>query len=253
MSPIGESLIVFAVLLGGACIGLIANLLLPDHHRSDGTRTHFAATVSVVATLAALVLGLAISNANTSRGTMIQDLALMSSDITRIDHHLRHFGPDADNARHLLAGFARQKRDDLFPPAPGVTANPDNLATAAKLDDVQTAILALTPHDDAQKWRQAQALDLAINVETVRWAIAEQEHVAVPQAVVGIVSFWLAVLFGTYGLFMPRHVTAFVAMVLSAAAVASAIFLILEARTPFTGLVHIPAASLDAAVAGLDR
>jgi hypothetical protein len=240
MSPIGESLIVFAVLLGGACIGLIANLLLPDHHRSDGTRTHFAATVSVVATLAALVLGLAISNANTSRGTMIQDLALMSSDITRIDHHLRHFGPDADNARHLLAGFARQKRDDLFPPAPGVTANPDNLATAAKLDD-------------AQKWRQAQALDLAINVETVRWAIAEQEHVAVPQAVVGIVSFWLAVLFGTYGLFMPRHVTAFVAMVLSAAAVASAIFLILEARTPFTGLVHIPAASLDAAVAGLDR
>ena len=67
MTPLTESLMILGVLLVSALLGIGASLMLPDSHRTDSTRTHFAATVSVVATLTALVLGLAFSNANAAR------------------------------------------------------------------------------------------------------------------------------------------------------------------------------------------
>lgn len=48
-----------------------------------------------------------------------------------------------------------------------------------------------------------------------------------------ILTFWLGLLFAAYDMFMPHHVTAVVALVLTALAVTSAIFVILEALSPF--------------------
>jgi len=75
MSPLAESLIVLGVILAAASFGFLIGLAVPEHHRSDNTRSHFAATSSVVATLAALVLGLAISTTSTTRLAMIRDKA----------------------------------------------------------------------------------------------------------------------------------------------------------------------------------
>jgi len=253
MTPLTESLMILGVLLVSALLGIGASLMLPDSHRTDSTRTHFAATVSVVATLTALVLGLAFSNANAARVSMMQDVGLLSSGIVRADTQLRDFGADAAPARATLAQFARQKLQDLFPGPQGGETNTGNPATAALLDQLQSQILALTPHTEAEKWRQSQALSLTADIETARWAIAEQSHVAMPIAALIVISFWLAVLYGTYGFFMPRHGTAVVALVLSAMAVAGAILMILEARTPFAGVVRISDASLVEAVATVGK
>jgi hypothetical protein len=184
---------------------------------------------------------------------MTQQFALLASDIVRLDGVARHYGPHADAARATLAHYAAQKRQDLFPQLPGPPANPANPATAALLDTLQDQLLALAPPDDAQHWRQSQALALADQIAVAQWAIAEQEHGAVPPAGIIIVTFWLAILFGTYGLFTPRHATAIVVLLLSAGAVAAAILMILEARTPFTGLVRISPAPLVEALAILHR
>jgi hypothetical protein len=222
--------------------------VLPAHHHNDSTRSHFTATVSVVATLTALVLGLAISNANTTRVAMIQDLSLLSSNIVQAHGLLRQFGPEADAADATLAQYAAHKLADLFPTMPGAHVNLMNPATSALFDQMQEQLLELKPHNDAQHWRQSQALQLSSQIATARWAIAEQGHVGVPQAVVVVVTFWLAILFGTYGLFTPRHATAIAALILCACAVAAAILMILEARTTFTGLIRIPSGSLVEAV-----
>jgi hypothetical protein len=72
------------------------------------------------------------------------------------------------------------------------------------------------------------------------------------QAVGFILTFRLAILFGSCGLFTPRHATAVAALFLNATA-AAAIFLILEARTPFPGLVAIALGALSNAAALVQR
>jgi hypothetical protein len=203
--------------------------------------------------LTALVLGLAISNANTTRLAMIQDLTLLSSNVLRAGDLVRQYGPEAEDAHATLARYAVLKLEDLFPQTAGRLPSLSNQATDGLLDKLQGQLVNLHPQDDLQRWRQAQALEATNQIVVERWAIAEQAYATVPQAVVVIVTFWLAVLFGTYGLFTPRHATAVAALFLSATAVAAAIFLILEARTPFTGLVTIASGALSNAAALVQR
>ncbi len=248
MTPIPESLLVLSVMLAAGLLGTVLRRLLPKSHLTDGTPSHLTATIAVVATLTALVLGLAISNANTARVGMINDLALLSSDIVRTDDLLRRFGPAANNARADLIHYAVEKQEDLFPRSAGREPNPSNSQTAAILGRVQDEILKLEPQDDAQRWEQSQALVVSTLIVVARWTIAEQGHTVVSEAGEVVLVFWLSILFGTYGLFMPRHVTAFVGLLLSATAVASAIFLILDARAPFSGMFHVSSETLSEAV-----
>jgi hypothetical protein len=253
MTAFTESLIVLGIILAAALLGILAGMVLPEHHRGDNTRSHFLATISVVATLTALVLGLGMTTANSTRSAMIQDVALLSSNIVRLDGLLRHYGPEAAAAHASLVQYAVHKREDLFPQALGARANLANPATTALFDELQQRLLDLTPHNDAQRWRQSQALEISNQIAVARWAIAEQGHAAVPQGVIVVVTFWLAILFGTYGLFTPRNITAIVALILCVVAVAAAILLILEARAPFTGLIRIGAGSLVEAIDTVER
>jgi len=59
-------LIVLAVILAGAFAGMKVRDLLAKHHLSDETKNLVSVSTAVVATVSALVLGLLISNANTS-------------------------------------------------------------------------------------------------------------------------------------------------------------------------------------------
>jgi hypothetical protein len=54
---------------------------------------------------------------------MINDLALLSSDIVRTHDLLRRFGPAAKNARADLIHYAVEKQEDLFPRSAGRAPN----------------------------------------------------------------------------------------------------------------------------------
>jgi len=59
-----------------------------------------------------------------------------------------------------------------------------------------------------------------------------------------ILTFWLVVLFASFGLYAPRNATVFAALLISALSVSGAIFLILELDQPFEGLIQISSAPL---------
>jgi uncharacterized membrane protein YraQ (UPF0718 family) len=65
-NPVIISVIVFAVILLGALVGCAIRECLPKHQLSDETKSTVSVSMAVVATFSALVLGLLISNANTS-------------------------------------------------------------------------------------------------------------------------------------------------------------------------------------------
>ena len=86
--------------------------------RTDETKNLVSVSTAVVATVSALVLGLLISNANTSFTRLGGQVTALSAEILRLDHMLRRYGADAEPARNMLLQYAEQKAADLFPDYP---------------------------------------------------------------------------------------------------------------------------------------
>src|SRR5215831_8914483 len=115
LSPLIVGVIIFVVVLAGAFAGWAMRQHLPEHNLTDETRSVVSVSMATVATISALVLGLLISNANSSFSALGGEVTTLSAQILRLDRILRRYGADADSARQTLRQYAHQKAADLFP------------------------------------------------------------------------------------------------------------------------------------------
>jgi hypothetical protein len=221
------ALIVLAALLVGAFLGVRLRDRLPKHQLTDETKNLVNVSTAVVATVSALVLGLLISNANTTFTRLGGQVTSLSAEILRLDQILRQYGADAEPARNTLLKYAEHKADDLFPdnPADVRPSNPSTYELLLRLEDMLLALKPATPRD---QWWLAQAMTLAAKIGDARWLIAQQIGQGTPKAFVALVVFWLALLFASFGLFAPPNLTSAVTLTLCAVAVAGAVAMFLE-------------------------
>ena len=84
-NPLIDGIIVFLILLTGAYAGWTVRQRLPEHQLTDDTKSLVSVSMAVVATVSALVLGLLISNANTSFRALGGDMTTLSAQILRLD------------------------------------------------------------------------------------------------------------------------------------------------------------------------
>src|ERR1700745_2126089 len=157
LSPPIIGLIAFAVILAGAFGGWAARQLLPEHHLNDETKSFVTVSMAVVGTISALVLGLLISNANTSFITRSGEVTALSADILRLDQMMRLYGPETDPARGKLRQYAERKTNDLFPQDPR-DIRVDNFSTYEVLQQVEELVLELRPDDPHRRGVLDQAL-----------------------------------------------------------------------------------------------
>ena len=236
-NPLTIGLVAFAVIVAGAFAGWKGRDHLPDHHRTEETKSVVSVSMTVVATISALVLGLLISNANTSFSRLGGEVTTLSAQILRLDQVLRRYGSDTDRARNLLRQYAEQKAADLFPENANVQLG--NPWTYELLQNVEDLLLALKPENGRDQWWLGQALILAGKIGDARWLLAQQVGQGTPKAFVALLVFWLALLFASFGLFAPHNLTSAVILTLSALAVAGAVAMFLELERGFGGLIHI--------------
>src|SRR4030088_1896030 len=91
-------LFAFAAILAGAFAGMKVRERLPKHHLTDETKNLVSVSTAVVATVSALVLGLLISNANTTFTRLGGEGTGLTTQLLRLDHILRRYGADAEPA-----------------------------------------------------------------------------------------------------------------------------------------------------------
>ena len=108
-NPLFIGLVVFAVILAGAFAGWTARQCLPAHHVTDETKNLVSMSMAVVATISALVLGLLISNANSSFIARGGEVTALSAEILRLDRILRRYGSQTEPARETLRRYAERK------------------------------------------------------------------------------------------------------------------------------------------------
>jgi hypothetical protein len=252
LNPLYIGLIIFAVVLSGAFAGWMIRQHVPAHHLGDETKSLVSVSMAVVATVSALVLGLLISNANTSFSALGGEVTTLSAEILRLDQLMRRYGPDTDPARETLRHYAENKMADLFPDDP-TDVRLGNPSTYEQLQELEDMLLRLKPRDPRDQWWLGQALTLAGKIGDTRWLLAQQIAQGTPKAFLALLVFWLTLLFTSFGLFAPHNFLSAITLTLCALAVAGAVAMILELEQGFGGLIHVSPKPMQQAVHTLSQ
>jgi ABC-type amino acid transport system permease subunit len=227
----------FVVIFGAVLLGMLSARTVPKHHMSSETRTAVSLSIAIVGTLSALVLGLMISTASNSFSSRSNEVTGISVDLIRMHRMLERYGTEAQVARSQLRTYATAKMQELFPDSGEMP--PSDEATVAMLEKTQDTILSLAPTDERQRWLRSEALTLTESLTEARWLLVEQAGASIPVPFLVILVFWLALVFGSFGLFAPSNSTAITALGLCTLAVSVCITMILDLNSPFTGLVQV--------------
>ncbi len=118
--------------------------------------------MGLIATVAALVLGLLISSAHRSFEAQGAEVQQIGVHLFQLDRALEHFGADAADARKLLHGIvAAEIAYASTNNGAGVATNKPLQAQKAAVELIDK-VTNLSPKTDAQTYMQGQALRLLV-------------------------------------------------------------------------------------------
>src|SRR6516165_9811819 len=240
----------FVVIFGGVLIGMFCARRLPERHLSSETQSAVTVSVAVIGTLSALVLGLMIPAAYSSYSKASGEVKALSLQLIRMERNLRRYGPEATEARATLHIWAIAKAQELFPEKGKPTVSSET--TIQMLENVQDAVLDLTPQNERQKYIGTLCATLSSTMIQARWVLEQTGH-SIPVPFLVLLIFWLAIVFASFGLFTPANPTAMVALFLCSVAVAGGIALIEDLSDPRAGLIRFPAESMRRALSEVAR
>jgi hypothetical protein len=253
MNQMTVALIAFACIFGGALLGLRIHSFIPVHHLNEATRDVVKLGVALIATLAALVLGLLISSAKDDLSALNNELTQEGARIILLDRLLANYGPETKEIREMMRSSLVSTMDRIWPKDKSSKTNIRSVETSKGVEVIQGKLRGLTPRSDSQRLLQSQALQIADQVAQTRWVMIEQTQQTLPMAFLVILLFWLTILFSCFGLLSPGNATVLVVLFVCALSVSGAIFLILEMDTPFTGIVKVSSTTMQKALDNLGR
>jgi len=249
MSAAVLSCLIFALTLGGIVLGALLRTTLPQHHLSKDSQDVVRLGVGLIATIAALVLGLLIAAAKGSFDTQSGQVKQITADMILLDLLLEKYGPEALPIRVEMRSVIGPLADRLWHEKLADAAGP--IAKDTKAEGVYVAIQALSPKNDLQRSLQARAAQISTDLAQIRLLLFAESDSAIPAPFIAILAFWLIIIFASFSLFAALNVTVFGFLSLFALSASCAIFLILELSQPFTGLLMIPSSPLRNALAPL--
>ena len=144
---------------------------LPEDHLSADSKDMVRLGTGLIATMAALVLGLLIGAAQTSLSSQRSEFTQMSANIIVLDRILVHYGPEAREIRELLRRTVMRLLNQIQPDdgsGPGKVE-----PTAVRGEILYDKLQALRPQGDPQRSLQTQALGLMLTIGHTRWLMFE--------------------------------------------------------------------------------
>jgi hypothetical protein len=250
MSPIALSLIAFACIFGGTLLGMALRTLLPEHHLNSESKDAVRLGTGMVATLAALVLGLLIASAKGTFDTMTSELRQTGAKIVLLDRVMAQYGPETKEARDLLRRGITTTLQRNWPEETTTLEVAKARQPGNDVETLQDMLRQLSPRNDGQRWLQSRALQVSAEIAEGRWLLIQQVgQSSIPTVFLVLLVFWLALIFASFGLFSPRNATVIIVLFVCALSAAGALFLILELDQPYQGVIKVSSAPLRNALA----
>jgi len=229
--------IISACLLAALWLGMWLRRFLPVDHLSSNSRDNMKLAMGLVATMAALLLGLLVSSAKTSYDTTRTQVMEKASKYRLLDRVLEIYGPQAAEVRGMLHVLIENETRRLWPDdadVPGQSESNDKMG-----NEFYVTLLRLEAHDDTERALKAQAASLAIELGKLLSLMEAESTTSISKPMLIVVVLWLVTIFLGFSLIAPPNTTARFALIASALCAAGAIFLILELDHPFSGIMRI--------------
>jgi hypothetical protein len=254
VNPLIISLIALGCIFGSMLLGMFLRRVLPDHHLSDESKDVMKLGTAMIATLAALVIGLLIASAKSSFDTLNNGIIQTGSKVMLLDRIMANYGSETREARDLLRRRLASVIEQLWPKemwgqTEFVTPDP-----RAGIEAIEGELRQLSPQNDAQRWLQSRALQLSSDIEDTRWLLfTKLGQSSYPMAFLVILVSWLVIIFFSFGLFSPRNGTVIIVLFVCALSAAGSLYLIQELDRPYGGLITVSSAPLRTALANLGQ
>src|SRR5271156_1801787 len=242
MNALILSSIIFVLMLGGIIVGALLRSALPQHHLSKDSQDTVRLGVGLIATMSALVVGLLIAAAKSSYDTQSGQIKQITADVILLDSLLAQYGPEALPLREQIRAVIPAFADRIWQEKKTTTAVP--YETNAAAEKVYLVIQALSPQNNLQRSLQTRAIQVSNDLIQARLLLFTETGTSIPLPFLGVLAFWLIIIFASFSLFSSLNATVFIALSLFALSASCAIFLILELSEPFTGLLMISSAPL---------
>ena len=204
MSPVTIAVIAFACIFSGMLIGMFLRKILPDHHLSDESKKVIELSMVIIATLAALVIGLLLASAKGKFDSVNNGIVQVSGKIVLLDRVMAEYGPETREARDLLRGTVASAFEWLWPTKRTRQAEAKAPNIRAAFEELQRRLRRLAPKSEDQRLVKSRAVQLSGDIAEERWLIAAHRgQSSLPIPFFALLVFWLVFIFFSAGLLSP--------------------------------------------------
>lgn len=253
MNHLVIALIVFICLFGSALLGSCVRERLPIHHLSDESVAVVKLATGLIATMSALVLGLLVSSAKGTFDTANAELEGAAAKVIQFDRALSRYGTNTQEIRTQLKHNYTEVVQVLASRDPTLLAKLDSPEAINRSEALQRQVEALSPGTDDQRALKASALRMMDVVFAARWLTLLQSNQSIPPVMLVILVTWLAIIFGSFGLFAPRNGTIVVVLMMCALSTAATILLVEELNRPLDGFISVSLEPMRHTLGGLGQ
>ncbi len=243
MSSLAIASVTFLLIFGAAFVGFLCQKFLPSHHLSDHSRGAVHLGAGLIATLAALILGLLVSSTKGSydqAGSLVNE---MCAGYAHADRLLSNYGPQAAPLRGMLYESLEHGRRLVWPEEFGMSDHPAlNELSSAKmmLETIYARVSMLDTSNASQRQIQGDTLRVLDDMIQKRWLLQEVVFGGgISWILLVIPVFFIAFITLVYALYAPRNPTVVAAMICTSLCIAIAVFLISELSSPLQGVLKI--------------
>lgn len=249
MSSYQISLIAFSIIFGCALVGFFLHSFIPKDHLTGDSKDAVKLGAGLLATMAALVLGLMVSSA---KGTF-DSINLQISNGAAMDMHLEHvlkqYGPETAKIRTELRTSISNRLRDIWPEEmldlkAQAAAGKDDRIQGTSLEQMKSMIADLHPTTLLQSKLQDSAFNIVNEIERERYSVEALATGNLSMFLIFIPVVWIAALTLIYSTLSVRNLTVISVLLICSLSIAASIFLIFEMSTPLDGSIKVSSAPL---------
>jgi len=248
MNDLLISLLVFAIIFGGALVGAFVRPFLSERHLHPDSRDVVRMATGLIGTLAALVLGLLIASAKGTYDQKTNQVRQMTANIILLDDVLAQYGPEAAPVRKLLRRSIDPLADRIWHEQQLPNSKQVRFASTAEALAFENELEHLSPANDTQRSLQSRAIAAFTDGAQIRLQLFAQTAGSIPVPFLIILVFWLSAIFVSFTLFARTNLVVMASLLVCALSFSCAIFLVLELDDPFTGLMGVSSTTLRGAL-----
>jgi hypothetical protein len=243
MVPIAISSLAFVLMLLGIAAGGWVQGRLPEGHLSPDSKEVIKLSMGVMGTLAALVLGLLVANTQNSYSARESEIKQLTAHVILLDTLLNQYGNEAQNARALLRNAVSPVADRIWREAQSPELQSAPFKAASQGEAFFHEVQDLQPSSDNQREIKQRLLQITTDAAQARFLLFSHLGSSIPVPFLGVLVFWLVVLFAGFAVLARPNATTLGALIICALSVSGAIFLMLELDQPFSGTMAIQSES----------